>query len=48
MQACKPGSVPWRNRQGAYHLSSPDVAIRIEQPTQPRWIAEAIFRASSS
>jgi hypothetical protein len=41
MQACKPGSVSPTSR-GAYHLSCPLVAQRIEQPTQPRWIAEAI------
>jgi hypothetical protein len=29
MQAYKPGSVE------SYHLSSPDVAIRIHQPTHP-------------
>ncbi len=33
MQACKPGSVP--NKSGSYHLSSPDVAIRVNQPTHP-------------
>lgn len=33
MQACKPGSVP--DKSGSYHLSSPDVAVRINQPTHP-------------
>jgi|GEM_PF-1365616 hypothetical protein len=31
MQACKPGPVP--DKSGSYHLSSPDVAIGIYQPT---------------
>lgn len=35
MQACKPGSVS-RQRHDSYHLSSPDFAIRIKQPTQSR------------
>ncbi len=33
MQACKPGSVPPAG--GSYHLSSPNVAIGINQPTRP-------------
>ncbi len=33
MQACKPGPVP--DKSGSYHLSSPDVAIGIYQPTHP-------------
>jgi len=34
MQACKPGSVS-RNWRDAYHLSGPDVAVRINRSTRP-------------
>jgi hypothetical protein len=48
MQARKPGPVPQpdRNQARSYHLSSPDVAIRINRPTRdaPRPKEEDIER----